>query len=130
LRGFAALPARITIADPFAPADRFVQSSDVLVASDEPSTVLFTGCLQCPGKAFLSLNFLGRRSGDFYRDFPGVAYFEEREGFLKALRSIRDQRFAAEKLPADEPVSEFADSAEMIRVLLKGRENYGEDDRA
>ena len=112
---------QVKITNPSDPVDRYIEISDVIIASAEPSTAIFTASLQCPDKPIISLDFHHELSGDYYKDFEGIEYIDNEEKFIKALELIRDNKYYKkdEEDKVKLEAKEFPNTIEMLKYLFQ-----------
>jgi hypothetical protein len=84
----------IHMADPAEAVDQYIAISDLIIELPRAaSTATFTAFLQCPGKPIWALDFDHEYLGDLYRDVEGAEYIDEKEDFLQALISVRQDKY-------------------------------------
>ncbi|GAF75862.1 unnamed protein product [marine sediment metagenome] len=107
----------IKVVNPQEPADKYIVIADVIIELPlSVSTVLFTASLQCPEKPILSLGFLHEFLGDYYKDFEGIEYIDDKEKLINILKLIRDDKY--QKKPKVKLGSEgFSNIIELLEYL-------------
>lgn len=110
----------IVISSSSDPMDRFIETSDMIVGTDEPSTAIFTAVLQCPEKPILAIDLFGRIHGCYYEGLLGVEYIDNREKLVRVLSLVKNNKYR-KKAVKKEPFSksEFKSAVDMIDSLLK-----------
>ncbi|MDO8639741.1 MAG: hypothetical protein Q7R53_02335 [bacterium] len=94
VEGFKEISDNIKIADKNAPLDKYIEESSVIVELPlAAGTALFTAALQCKDKPILSLDFNKELLGDYYRNFEGIEYIDNKEKFTEILELIRDNKY-------------------------------------
>ncbi len=112
----------IEVVDPKEQVDKFIEIADIIVGLPlSSSTTLFTASLQCPEKPILSLDFLQEVFGDYYKNFEGIEYIDNKDNFVNILQLIRDNKYQKkyqkpEKRKLNE--KEFPNTVAMIESLL------------
>lgn len=111
----------IEVVNPQEPADKYIEIVDIIIELPlSVSTTLFTASLQCPEKPILSLDFHQELLGDYYKNFEGIEYVDNKEKFINILESIRDNRYR-KIIPVQQSCQEereFSDAVEIIEFLF------------
>lgn len=81
--------ARVTVLDPSAPLDSYIQRASLVVGVPPVSTSLFTARLQYPHLPLLSLDFTHELLGDSFARFDGITYIDAKKDFVDTLYAIR-----------------------------------------
>ncbi len=117
----------IEIIAPREPIDKYIELSDVIIGlSLSASTALFTASLQCPEKPIISLDFHQELLGDYYKNFDGIEYIDNKEKFIKILELIQDNKYQKElKKDKEEIMTErkFSNTVGMLEYLFNKKEN-------
>jgi hypothetical protein len=101
-------------------ADKYVAIADVIIGLPlSASTVLFTASLQCPEKPIISLDFFLELFGDYYKNFGGIEYIDNKDDFVKILKLIRRGKYKKSKMNQEK--GGFKDAVELLEYLLKKR---------
>jgi hypothetical protein len=121
-----AISGRVKVVNPEEWMERHIKTAKVIVELPlSASNAIFTASLQCPEKPIISLDFHHELLGDRFKDFKGVEYIDDREKFVKTLKSIRDKKFKKE-LPEERENSgkkEFSSAIEMLNCFLKQKKS-------
>jgi len=120
---FQTISRSIETPNPDDPIDRYIEISDTIVALDEPSTALFTASLQCPDKRILTIDLYKRWGGDFYKNFEGVEYIDNKEKLIHVLEEIRGGIHQRNVQRNSKPLEnkEFSDTVEALEYLFEQR---------
>lgn len=112
---------QIKITNPSDPIDKYIEISDVIVASAESSTATFIAHLHNPKKTILTVDFLGQFLGDFFKDFMGIEYIDNKEKLIKTLELIKKDRYKIKPYKKIDKFEkkEFRDAVEMVNLLVK-----------
>lgn len=104
-----------TIVNPFEPADKYIEMSNVIVGIPPASNTLFTASLQCPEKIILFLDLKHEFLGDSYKDFNGIKYIDNEKEFIDVLNLIRDNKYC--KKYGTESNSSFSDTNKLLDYI-------------
>lgn len=109
----------IKVTDPEEPADKYIEMADVIVSLPlSISTVLFTAFLQCPQKPIISLDFHQEFLGDYYKNFNGIDYIDNKEKFVDTLKAIKNNTYQKKhEKKNDKSGKFFIDTNEAIETL-------------
>lgn len=117
VRPFEVISNRIKIVDKTEPVDKYIEIADVIIELPlSASTALFTASLQCLETPIISLDFPHELFGDFYKDFEGIEYIDNREKFIKILKLIRDNKYQKKPKTKLEPEG-FSNTIELLEHL-------------
>lgn len=78
----------ISVADPKATTNPFIDISDVVAGPPPVSTTLFMATLQNPNALVLSFNLGKEFRGDFYKDFPNIEYIDTEKKLDDILKEL------------------------------------------
>ncbi|MCK5044573.1 hypothetical protein KAR26_02500 [Candidatus Parcubacteria bacterium] len=113
----ASISKKIEIIDPNAPAEKYMEMSDVIVGMPPASTTIFIASLQSPKKPILSLDLNKELMGDYYDNFKGIEYIDNKTKFASILELIRNNKYHKKnKIRPKE--KEFSNSVSLLRYLF------------
>ena len=102
------------------PADKYIKLADVIMnLPPSISTVLSSTSLQYPEKPILSLDFHQEILGDYYKNFEGVEYINNKEKFVSVLKKIRDNKYRKEYRKSKRKLAGFLNTVELLKYLLQ-----------
>lgn len=108
----------IKVVNPQELADKYIEIADLIIGLPlSASTALFTASLQCPEKPIISLDFHHELLGDYYKDFEGIEYIDNKDRFVKTLKLICDNEYHKKVRAKLEP-QEFSSAVELLEYLL------------
>lgn len=112
----------IEFISPKEPVDKYVEMADVIIELPlSVSTVLFTASLQCPEKPIISLDFFKELLGDYYKNFEGIEYVDNREQFVESLELIKNDKYKKNsKIELKE--GSFQNLPDLLEYLFKNKE--------
>ena len=88
----------VLVADQYDPMDKYIEMSQVIIAPPPVTSVLLTAKYQRPEIALLAVNLAKEFGAEFYREFPGVQYIEDKETLQTILSSVKNSDFKEEPL--------------------------------
>lgn len=109
------VPNNISIIEPSAPADKYIEISNVIVGVPPPSTSLFTAYKQNPEKIILFLDLNNEFLGDIYKNFDGIEYIDNEEKFINILKLIQDNKYCKKNDAGSN--SGFSDTNELLDYI-------------
>ena len=80
------------------PMDKYIEMSQVIIAPPPVTSVLLTAKYQRPEIVLLAVNLAKEFGAEFYREFPGVQYIEDKETLQTVLSSVNNSDFKEEPL--------------------------------
>lgn len=113
----------VEIINPLEPVDKYIGISDVVIGLPPQSTVLFTTVLRYPEKPILSLDLEQELGGDYYKNFNGIEYINDKKKFIDILEAIRDNKYQKKYQEKKEEKKswprEFSDINSLLEYLLE-----------
>ena len=115
---FEAISKKIKFVNPESWAEEYIKIADVVIELPlSASTALFTASLQCPEKPIISLDFHHELLGDYYKDFEGIEYIDNKEKLINVLELIRDNKYQKKSKAKLEPEG-FSSAVDLLEYLL------------
>jgi len=109
---------RIEVIDPLEPADRYIESSDVIVGFPPVSNTIFATTVQCPEKPILSLDLQHELLGDYYKNSDVVEYIDNEGKLGKVLTEIYDNTYTKRYFSSGSKKLEgFSDMVDLLEFL-------------
>ena len=105
----------VLVADQYDPMDKYIEMSQVIIAPPPVTSVLLTAKYQRPEIVLLAVNLAKEFGAEFYREFPGVQYIEDKETLQNILSSVKNSDFKEEPLQT----SEDKDSLTLPQLILR-----------
>lgn len=117
---FESISISVKVVNPKEPMDNYIAASNVVIGLPKANTnALFYTSLLSPEKAILALDFDKELLGDFYKDFEGVEYIDDKRKFIDILNLIAQNSF--QKRPKNKETSgpkEFSSATEALEKLF------------
>jgi hypothetical protein len=112
----------IEFTDPNEPIDKYIEIADIIIELPlSASTAIFTASLQCPKKPIISLDFYHEILGDYYKNFEGIEYVDNKKQFINLLESIKNNKYKKNYKIKPEKGA-FPNFLNLLEYLLKKRE--------
>jgi hypothetical protein len=100
---FESISDFVKVAKPSEPIDDYIKIGKVIIGLPASfSTALFFASLLFQEKTILSLDFNKELSGDFYKNFKGIEYIDNKDKFGQILELIKENKFKKEIGPEKE----------------------------
>lgn len=92
---FESISNNVKVTEPTEPTDEYIENCDAIIELPRSaSTAVFTALLQCPEKPIFCLDFDHEFLGDYYKNYPGVKYVDDKEKFVSMLKKIKNGTFS------------------------------------
>jgi len=111
----ALITDNVLVANQYDPMDKYIEMSQVIIAPPPVTSVLLTAKYQRPEIVLLAVNLAKEFGAEFYREFPGVQYIEDKETLQNILSSVKNSDFKEEPLQT----SEDKDSLTLPQLILR-----------
>jgi hypothetical protein len=120
----------IEIIDPREPIDKYIEISDAVIGLPlSASTAIFTASLQCPEKPIISLDFHKEILGDYYKNFSGIEYIDNKDLLINVLGLIKDGRYKKNNKNKKQK-GDFPNFLNLLEYLLKNRETINKFEKS
>lgn len=93
VKQYQSFTPRIIIVNPQEPADRYIETSDLIIGLPPVSTALYTASLQTPQKPIISIDFQKELLGDCFKKSVGIEYVTNEKAFNHLLTSIWQDKY-------------------------------------
>ncbi|MBH74268.1 MAG: hypothetical protein CL896_00560 [Dehalococcoidia bacterium] len=89
----ALITDNVLVANQYDPMDKYIEMSQVIIAPPPVTSVLLTAKYQRPEIVLLAVNLAKEFGAEFYGEFPGVQYIEDKETLRNILSSLKSSDF-------------------------------------
>jgi len=113
------ISSSIKVVNPSESIDKYIKMSKVIIELPlSISTALYSASLLSPEKAILSLDLNKELAGDFYKDFKGVEYVDNKDELIQILDSIKRSKFRGKLEKEDSRTKKFSNLVELLNLLV------------
>ncbi|MFH1894713.1 MAG: hypothetical protein ABH813_02330 [Patescibacteria group bacterium] len=120
---FKSIYNNIEVKNPTDFADRYIEISDVIAGLSPASNVLLNAFLQRPDNIILSLDFQQEFGGDYYKDFEGIEYINDRKKLINVLELIREKKYQKRTETKRELIG-FPNTIGLLKHLLNQKSKF------
>ena len=118
---FESISGLVEVVNPKEPIDKYVAISDAIIGMPKANTTALSfASLAYPEKVVAALDFDKELLGDFYKDFEGVEYIENKDKFIQLLELIKNGKFKkqAEVKNTEIKKEEFVNFVDLVNSLF------------